>query len=59
MLLFICTYAAADKVDLPSAVNPDVKSAAVGHQETCINIKETNYTFDSTNKTFFNEIRSI
>lgn len=29
------TYAAADKVDLPPAVDPDVKPAAVGHQETC------------------------
>lgn len=28
-----CTYAAADEVDLVSAVDPDVKSAAVGYQE--------------------------
>lgn len=28
-----CTYAAADEVDLVSAVDPDIKSAAVGYQE--------------------------
>lgn len=58
MLLFIITYAAANKVDLPSAVNPNIKSAAVGHQETCENIVEENLTFDSTNLNIFNEIRS-
>lgn len=29
------TYAAADEVDLLAAVDPNIKPAAVGHQETC------------------------
>lgn len=29
------TYAAADEVDLPFAIDPNIKPAAVGHQETC------------------------
>lgn len=29
------TYAAADEVDLLGAVDPNIKPAAVGHQETC------------------------
>lgn len=29
------TYAAAKEVDLLAAVDPDIKPAAVGHQETC------------------------
>lgn len=35
--MFTCgrTYAAAHKVDFLSAVDPNIKPAAVGHQETC------------------------
>jgi len=29
------TYAAAEEVDLLAAVDPNIKPAAVGHQETC------------------------
>lgn len=36
-----CTYAAADEVDLFSAVDPHIKSAAVGYQETCGTRKRT------------------
>lgn len=31
----VSTYAAADKVDLLAAVDPDIKPAAIGNQETC------------------------
>lgn len=35
IIIELCTYAAGDKVDLLAAVDPNIKSAAVGHHETC------------------------